>query len=361
MFREFVSLGWFCGTVAAMSKCGLRSMSGVFDWCYSELESVLWLLDNDFLGFLEKENLQIRENNERIFDDTKYHMMFSHEVKISFECEFDSIYEKYMRRINRLRKEISIGPICFIRAIRNYNELDYVVNNEEYINSVIKKLNSNNEIVFLIPQYMKVSPSFRLKYYVLKINGYQGLSKIAMRNLFDSNQDFIKWCHNNMDDNRRKDNLIFDLLKENEKLENGYAGTGVEKLYIQRLDEVYKQVRSDEVRIHQLVKIAEVNWDTIELPSAIIIYGAGNIGKLLLSKIQNKCSVECFLDKNPRESSYKGVPILPITEINSVKSSVIIIVPTYDWWNIVEQLEAEAVFNFKMLALEDVLDNNVEW
>ena len=57
MFEKFISLGWYCGTAAAMSKLGIRSFSGPFDWYQSDFSGVLNCLDNDFDDFLEKKNL----------------------------------------------------------------------------------------------------------------------------------------------------------------------------------------------------------------------------------------------------------------------------------------------------------------
>lgn len=41
LFDNCISLGWFCGIASSMSQLGLRSVSGPFDWCYSDYWAVL--------------------------------------------------------------------------------------------------------------------------------------------------------------------------------------------------------------------------------------------------------------------------------------------------------------------------------
>ena len=69
MFENFISLGGMCTVAAALSKNGLRSTSGPFDWLISPLESVITLLENDFRDFIEKENLIIDKERDRSFYD----------------------------------------------------------------------------------------------------------------------------------------------------------------------------------------------------------------------------------------------------------------------------------------------------
>ena len=64
MFGKFVSLGWFCGTAASMSKYGLRSGAGPVDWCFTELEELIHLIDTDFEHFMEKENQLLQEREK---------------------------------------------------------------------------------------------------------------------------------------------------------------------------------------------------------------------------------------------------------------------------------------------------------
>ena len=54
MFENFISLGAGCQVAASMSKFGLRSWSGVFDWLFTDrFEWILYYLENNFKGFWE--------------------------------------------------------------------------------------------------------------------------------------------------------------------------------------------------------------------------------------------------------------------------------------------------------------------
>lgn len=59
MFSNFVSLGTACPVASSMSKYGLRSFSGSFDWFItSRFDIVLHYLENDFKDFLERSKLE---------------------------------------------------------------------------------------------------------------------------------------------------------------------------------------------------------------------------------------------------------------------------------------------------------------
>lgn len=69
------------------------------------------------------ENLKVsEENGERVFCDGKYNIIYNHDVKESLKEEYDDIYNKYQRRIERFRTEIK-DLSCFICGIRNTEEL----------------------------------------------------------------------------------------------------------------------------------------------------------------------------------------------------------------------------------------------
>ena len=52
MYEHIVSLGWYCGVAASMSRYGFREMSGPFDWMFSDFEGVLHFLETSFEDFL---------------------------------------------------------------------------------------------------------------------------------------------------------------------------------------------------------------------------------------------------------------------------------------------------------------------
>jgi len=103
MFSNFVSLGVACPTASSMSKYGLRSWSGPFDWLVTEaFEWVLYFIENDFFGFLEKKNLERVKGSPKKFVDKKSGFVFLHDQEYPFEVRFDELKQKYQKRINRL-------------------------------------------------------------------------------------------------------------------------------------------------------------------------------------------------------------------------------------------------------------------
>lgn len=149
MFDNFISLGSYCGVAASMSKIGIRSVSGPFDWLISsDLKSVGSCMENDFSDFLNKENLVVTHGGMG-FTDIKHSFYFWHDIKNSFEEDYEFIYEKYMRRINYFKEQIK-HKTCFIRAVYSVDEFKYIQANQQFINSIIKKFHKDNEIIYVV-------------------------------------------------------------------------------------------------------------------------------------------------------------------------------------------------------------------
>lgn len=313
MFDYFISLGWFCGTAASLSKYGFRSGSDPFDWYVSDLKSILHFMETDFSDFLFRENLEEVPDKPREFKDTKYNLVFNHDIKQDFNAEYVDIYKKYMRRVERFRTKIQ-SPSCFIRAVRDENELQYIADNQNYINQIIKKSNGFNEIVFLIPQWIKIQKELSFLSFVLKIESYGDGTKEELRGIFDNNDDIIEFLQNNIAVSSVTSNLNWDRKLEFEKM--GKA--------------------SDILKHRYSIAISLLNDDLKRslIPENIVIYGAGNIGKAFFNKIREICSVECFIDGNPKENEYKGIPILPLSRVNEIVCDNFIITPSYDIVNI---------------------------
>lgn len=97
-FESFVSLGTECPVAASMSKYGLRSWSGVFDWLVTEsLPWVLYYIENDFEGFLEKEDLEMIQDDPKRFKNKSNGFKFLHEEE-PFQEEYEKIKKKYEKK-----------------------------------------------------------------------------------------------------------------------------------------------------------------------------------------------------------------------------------------------------------------------
>ncbi len=77
----------------------------------------------------------------------------------------------------------------------------------------------------------------------------------------------------------------------------------------------------------------------LQKEETVVIYGAGDIGRLLADRICNQVDIKCFLDQKPYESNYHGVPILKPSEYEYDEKSLIVVVPSYDYDRIVLNLK----------------------
>lgn len=353
MFDSFISLGWYCGTASAMSRHGLRKMSSPFDWCFSDLYGVIHFLETDFDDFMAEENIQVLCDRPKEIKDIKWGIHFNHEIKENYENERVEIVEKYARRIKKLKEEFSRRTVCFIRAVRNQDEIKWIVNNARYIETVIKK-NKGNNIIFLIPHYMSVPSEFPFDKYILQLNVYQGNCRTAMRDMFDSVQEFVEYCKENYPANELANNKIFDLEKECRFWRNR-AGFLVEKNAVKQIDGAYKSLQTAESRFQRLLSVVKYEYNNRVFPDKIIIYGAGDIGKLFCDKIREHTQVECFIDKAPCQNEYDGIKIYKPECYLPQDDVVVVVIPTYDFEKIKEQLKSIWNENISIIAIEEFL------
>lgn len=166
MFDCYISLGPACPMASSMSKYGLRSFSGVFDWLItSDFKWVLHYIETDFKDFLLQENLERYDESPIHFRDKLSDVKFIHDTE-NFNDEYNKLKEKYNRRINRFLEKMK-STVCYLRSVRNNKELEYIQSNVGYIQCVIQKYNSNSEILFLFDNNLSVPDDFGFRYYRL--------------------------------------------------------------------------------------------------------------------------------------------------------------------------------------------------
>lgn len=319
MYDVFISLGWFCGTAASMSKYGLRNQSGPFDWCFSEFDGVLHFLENDFEDFLCRDNLFV--SREREFRDQRWRVIYNHDMIEDLDREYNGIYQKYRRRIDRVQQDIHGGKVCFLRAVKNQKEIQYILENQKKITEIVSKY-GENDIVFIIPAYLQIPVDFGFPYYIINIDRYKGDERYQLRSLFDTNTKLLEFFEKNYSEDRRNKNKIFDLEKE-----------------LKLLEKVNRRAAIEQSKFRVTMQIAKTDFDEITFEAPVIIYGAGEVGKLFCDKVMQKAEIECFLDRNPRERDYKGIPINSPENYVYGKKSMIVVIPTYDYLAIKEKLQ----------------------
>jgi hypothetical protein len=157
-YDNFISLGYFCGVAQDLEKLGLRNTSSPFDWCLTSFEGVIRLIDNEFSGFMDYKNLAQNTNQRTQYVDTQYGVCFVHEFSKykTLDEQFESVKEKYLRRIDRFKGNIK-KPTLFVRYIsdqsKNENdkstELQWIEDNNDYINQVLQMYNPQNRIIYI--------------------------------------------------------------------------------------------------------------------------------------------------------------------------------------------------------------------
>lgn len=220
MFQNFVSLGQACSVASSMSKYGLRSWSGPFDWLVtSNFNWVLHYIENEFEDFLPREylrRLDDNKSNDRQFRDEQSGFIFNHDCEYAFEEQYEELKQKYQRRIDKFL-EATTSPTCFLRNIVSQNEIDYISSNQAYINRVIKKGNSQNEIVFIADYGLRFPAGFfyrgcRIPAMIHTGGGHFTYNEL--RSLFDGLDEFLEWCAQNYDSQSIIKGILFDRKKK---------------------------------------------------------------------------------------------------------------------------------------------------
>ena len=158
MYSHYISLGYFCEVAQDLEILGLRNTSSPFDWGISDFQGVINAINNEFLGFLDYENLSQNRLCRSHYHEDKYDFYFFHDFTQykSLMSQYDSVKEKYLRRINRFLSSIK-EPTLFVRYISAETidengrsvELKWIEENYDYILEVLKRYNTKNSIVLI--------------------------------------------------------------------------------------------------------------------------------------------------------------------------------------------------------------------
>lgn len=111
---EVISLGYRCQVALHLRFNDLRRAAYPFDWLITPFESLYSLLENDFDGFLDEENIELRldfpyEDDGGYFSagyshvwESRYNVLFGHDFlpfTKDFLKSYEKIREKYERRM----------------------------------------------------------------------------------------------------------------------------------------------------------------------------------------------------------------------------------------------------------------------
>ena len=214
MFENCFSLGWSCDTASSLSRLGLRSEAGPFDWLVSDLPAVLSQIENGFADFMNRNDLEQIASCPGHFRDKKYGFQSAHDIKRSYEDEIDAVIEGYRRRAAGFMQKCT-RPTIFFRCIIDNGEVRFINENYSYAEQVVKRLNEKNQIVYVL--YAKMDPltdkvlSFRLPV-------EQTFGKILeLRYLFVQSEELSGFCRKLIPEEKRRKNREYDISKNLEK------------------------------------------------------------------------------------------------------------------------------------------------
>lgn len=140
---------------------------------------------------MTQENLEIVEDRNNVFRDKKYEIFYYHDIKEDFETEYKAICEKYCRRIENFRNKIK-QPTVFFRFVLNHEEVDYINANWEYAESLLKRFNQMNKIVYIYRNGLE-GLTKEVKSFCSNTDKYVG-DIDELRHLFDESEEFLSFC-----------------------------------------------------------------------------------------------------------------------------------------------------------------------
>lgn len=181
-------------------------------------------------------------------------------------------------------------------------EIDYIEQNSQYIDSVIKKYNKKNKIIYNLLDNLEFSNDFKGEYYKLYINDFWKDS-ICLRATFSKSKELIKFCNNILPSDIRVRNLQWDKV---------------------HLSDITK---SDEVMIMVDDKSKDLlQWLKNRFKRSFYIWGSGKYGTILLKFLrENGFSIKGIIDNNSNKWNEKidGIKIIPFNNICENESILI--------------------------------------
>lgn len=149
-FQHYISLGHCCSVAGDLKMLGFREASLPFDWVISNWEAIERSIKTRFDGYLNHNNFYQKKTILNVYRNKEYGVSFYHDFVDykSLKSQIRKVQKKYQRRINRFFEYIA-SPTLFIRFCYDYDELVYISENYDEVESMIKQFNDANEIVFI--------------------------------------------------------------------------------------------------------------------------------------------------------------------------------------------------------------------
>lgn len=216
-YMHVISLGCFCSTALEMARIGLRDHSYPFDWLLSDWKGVENAIKANFPDFLNPDFLYQSKKYPAVYKNINQGFTFAHDFNkyIPLNEQIANVQEKYKRRIDRFYQSIQ-EPTLFIRYIDTNcvwgGEIQYLEQNLNEIQNLIKSFNLNNDILFICNDDYK--SDILDVFYVKKDE-----NDTVARHFLDKNHSLFS-CLSNISLPNKDKNTEFYLLKKKNQSEN---------------------------------------------------------------------------------------------------------------------------------------------
>lgn len=149
-YKHVISLGFFCSTALELERYGFREASYPLDWVISPLAPALTLLESEFKGLLQPDQLsRDSERNDVVFDmgsGIAFFHDFNREQAV--EEQVNAVQEKYSRRVLRLYRAMTQRTL-FVRYIANAEEFAYLDKNMNSVLMLLRRSNPLNDLLLV--------------------------------------------------------------------------------------------------------------------------------------------------------------------------------------------------------------------
>lgn len=169
----------------------------------------------------------------------------------------------------------------------------------------------------------------------------------------------LEFLRFNYEIDKIKDNIIFDLkhqISVYKSLGDKYKDNEISVLK-NSINMQQKQIISYSSRLKRWELIMNKDFSTLIYPSQVSIYGCGAIGRIFSQKIKNYTKVIEFIDRNPRQNDYQGIPVRSIKDSLTDDNTLIIILPTEYYEEIINELFKNKGFLPKVITIDAFLES----
>lgn len=218
LYKQVISLGFFCSVAMELERSNLRSMSGPFDWIITSLDGMMDVIQDRFKDFLNPDYIEQDKRYPYIFRNMKYGIDFYHDFSVeeSFEKQLPRVRQKYERRIRSFYEAIK-EPTLFVRYIQDQNEYNRFCEEYASILEIFKQYNQHNSLCLIGNSDLKLSNQASFQVYTVE----KDPNDVVARKFLEKN-DSLKhlWSTQLIEKDQREKNRLWNenrnhMLREN--------------------------------------------------------------------------------------------------------------------------------------------------